>query len=567
MAANSQFVMRLLKEDRERTLVNFQQMQNTLAQARLDGQRGDKRAAQLAEFSTPTSLPNDAPPSMSVETFALQKWRTHCNKVESGLYALSQRPAQPATTANPPRTTVAKQSSHLKVVGVLDSIPIPLIPMAHMVPTVTASPVASKAVSGKRPSPSPSPDVDSVFGSDSEPVITKAPRRSKTSVTAPGAIRKESTKTAPAVQPTASHSNKFASIPVKKRKTVEAEPARMELVEPRRGSRAGRQNARNDEEERAVELLRQFRGRLTKILKDHSRLDTYVNDLREDLHKLVFAKITSDDVEGERLLSDETGLPTIFDPEHSQGMVWPWDVAADAKEVYNNWISHKFHVDLLEGIDAPIKVAKAGNLARKTINRATHWRIKEGYQVDHDKHGHNGLVAGQWWPRQICAVRDGAHGSLMAGISGTPEDGAWSVVMSGKQYEKQDEDHGDWVWYSGTILAKDSLIDGEEVSTTRFTQIMFKSVGSGKPVRLMRSSNLGKNNTWKPSEGFRYDGLYLVTEKRSVDTTKGHWQFKLVRQSNQPPIRRSGALEGRPNPEEVDEWARIQRLKGINLSE
>ena len=45
--------------------------------------------------------------------------------------------------------------------------------------------------------------------------------------------------------------------------------------------------------------------------------------------------------------------------------------------------------------------------------------------------GHNGLSIGQWWPFQICALRDGAHGSLMAGIAGGETEGAFSILVSG----------------------------------------------------------------------------------------------------------------------------------------
>lgn len=45
--------------------------------------------------------------------------------------------------------------------------------------------------------------------------------------------------------------------------------------------------------------------------------------------------------------------------------------------------------------------------------------------------GHNGLTVGQWWPFQICALRDGAHGSMMSGIAGGENEGAFSIVVSG----------------------------------------------------------------------------------------------------------------------------------------
>lgn len=45
--------------------------------------------------------------------------------------------------------------------------------------------------------------------------------------------------------------------------------------------------------------------------------------------------------------------------------------------------------------------------------------------------GNNGLTVGDWWPLRICALRDGAHGAMQAGIAGSSQTGAYSVVVSG----------------------------------------------------------------------------------------------------------------------------------------
>ena len=64
---------------------------------------------------------------------------------------------------------------------------------------------------------------------------------------------------------------------------------------------------------------------------------------------------------------------------------------------------------------------------------------RRGYKLDQnaeppprscDVVGHNGLTVGQWWPRRICALRDGAHGSSMGGIAGSANTGAYSIVVS-----------------------------------------------------------------------------------------------------------------------------------------
>ncbi len=67
------------------------------------------------------------------------------------------------------------------------------------------------------------------------------------------------------------------------------------------------------------------------------------------------------------------------------------------------------------------------------VNRSGNKRsIDPSFQIRNSKiEGHNGLEVGQWWPFQICALKDGAHGSMMAGIAGGENDGAFSIVVSG----------------------------------------------------------------------------------------------------------------------------------------
>lgn len=47
-----------------------------------------------------------------------------------------------------------------------------------------------------------------------------------------------------------------------------------------------------------------------------------------------------------------------------------------------------------------------------------------------NRFGHNGLTVGQWFPFRICALNAGAHGATQAGIAGSENTGAFSVVVS-----------------------------------------------------------------------------------------------------------------------------------------
>lgn len=105
------------------------------------------------------------------------------------------------------------------------------------------------------------------------------------------------------------------------------------------------------------------------------------------------------------LLGDE-GLPQIFE-NHTEGVWFPWDIRADADILYRKWMSRQIDPHLLRGI-----VMRQG-----IIKSYSHDRYFDG-RVSCNSTGAGNLVNGQWRPLQICAMRDGAHGELEAGIHG-----------------------------------------------------------------------------------------------------------------------------------------------------
>ncbi|TGO48660.1 hypothetical protein BOTNAR_0465g00080 [Botryotinia narcissicola] len=163
-------------------------------------------------------------------------------------------------------------------------------------------------------------------------------------------------------------------------------------------------------------------------------------------------------------------------------------------------------------------------------------------------HGHNGLTVGDCLPRQMAALRDGAHGAPQAGIVGDKKEGAYSIVIS-KHYEGFDKDEGDIVYYSAPG-AKESIIK-EADSENSGVMVLRRSMKTKKPVRVLRSSNCTWEN--RPAAGIRYDGLYQVTDGNIETSGKGgkFWRFTLKRLrrvdgSDQVPINLS-----RPTKEEV----------------
>ncbi|THV43956.1 hypothetical protein BGAL_0794g00010 [Botrytis galanthina] len=163
-------------------------------------------------------------------------------------------------------------------------------------------------------------------------------------------------------------------------------------------------------------------------------------------------------------------------------------------------------------------------------------------------HGHNGLTVGDCWPRQMAALRDGAHGAPQAGIVGDKKEGAYSIVIS-KHYDGFDRDEGDIVYYSAPG-AKESIIK-EADSENSGAMALRRSIVTKKPVRVLRSANCAWKN--RPAAGIRYDGLYRVTDHKDEINGKGgkFWRFTLKRLrrvdgSDQVPINLS-----RPTKEEV----------------
>lgn len=165
------------------------------------------------------------------------------------------------------------------------------------------------------------------------------------------------------------------------------------------------------------------------------------------------------------------------------------------------------------------------------------------YKID-DRHqhisakvfGHNGITVGQWWPLQMCALRDGAHGMRMGGIAGSPTYGAYSIIVSGL-YTGMDADYGDRLYYSGS-RSHDNTDPAVPVLSDA-TKALQRSRENGKVVRVLRAS-AGDSNL-APSVGLRYDGLYRVELEETMLNKNGgaYLRFRLRRVGGQPPIDRS----------------------------
>lgn len=156
----------------------------------------------------------------------------------------------------------------------------------------------------------------------------------------------------------------------------------------------------------------------------------------------------------------------------------------------------------------------------------------------------------------------------MRGISGTPDEGAYSIVVSGSSaaYSGLDEDHGATLYYSAENSHRSRDASGATVAAlaaaSADTRSLQRSLLTGRPVRVLRSrgfrasrrgpsqnQNQNQNGStpasvsaavsWTPSLGVRYDGLYRVVEQREATNAHGgrYLQFRLRRVPGQRPLR------------------------------
>ena len=296
-------------------------------------------------------------------------------------------------------------------------------------------------------------------------------------------------------------------------------------------------------------------------MKDHikkakiSRQPSLYNDILEDLHRLIFLPVSDKLLRKTRMLDNHDGLPQLFDNEFSGGVNWPWYIKADAEELYNKWCAKIFETDLYRGL---IRGGKGtGNSAdRLAKDDGGHFRLMNPRQ-----HGNGRLINGSWYPSQLAVLRDGGHGASQGGITASPKDGAFSVIMAGGMDPKgrpyPNVDNGNEVLYCGT-----DNTNAEIDAPSHDTKAMLVNHEEGKPVRLFRSSNL--NNRYAPELGFRYDGLYSVAGYEKMDPEgekRNRHRFKLVRCPGQDPIRSEGPAK-RPTVQEIDEYEKDKKNRG-----
>ncbi|KAK5711080.1 hypothetical protein LTR17_018580 [Elasticomyces elasticus] len=493
----------------------------TAMRARTELKAAEKRAAELAKVNDVEEGEVDEDPSNPLDAWQPRKDKVSPIKVptkptpgptpiatSSGIKQLVNREKPKAASDGPDSTFPAHKQPSLGVATTKPGLATTR-PPAVKLPRIDTQP--------KRPAPS-------AFA-DERRAVTKSSKH---------------TETASPRSPDGEHTEK-----VRKSKSTRETPVLAEISErPPAWYQALQvvQRRGNADEASASPLIESLKDYIRKC-KSGVDLQATFQKIRDTLHKLVFEKVTGQLLRNRRILHDKDGLPQIFETRHAGGVVYPWDIKADAEELYNKWCLQDFETDLLRGI---VRGVPASKNAEKTVD---HIDDKYKGRASWKFHGNGLLLNGQWWPTQLTAVRDGAHGATIAGISGAVGEGAYSCVMSGGNgYD--DEDNEDWVLYCGT--------DSKDGKITDATLRMLESKENGKPVRFIRSHNL--HSPFAPEIGFS-----KVVSSKNLDgstSIRQRHQFRLERLPDQTPIRGTEP-EKRPTAQEVHAHKSDKRLRGL----
>jgi len=139
----------------------------------------------------------------------------------------------------------------------------------------------------------------------------------------------------------------------------------------------------------------------------------------------------------------------------------------------------------------------------------------------------DGISIGTTFESRKDAAAAGIHKPLQAGISGSKDDGADSIVISGG-YE-DDSDSGDVIIYTGEGGQDEKGRQIADQQLVRGNLALAKSEIDGLPVRVVRGAD--KKNPFAPEAGYRYDGLYAVDSHWHARGKSGFlvYRFKLVK--------------------------------------
>ena len=137
-----------------------------------------------------------------------------------------------------------------------------------------------------------------------------------------------------------------------------------------------------------------------------------------------------------------------------------------------------------------------------------------------------GVPPGTSFPTRQDLHNAGVHLPTQAGISGSADEGADSIVISGG-YEN-DEDYGGVIIYTGEggLAPGSNRISGNQSFLGR-NKALAVSYVEQLPVRVIRGA--GGDPLQSPASGFRYDGLFFVERYWEERIPNVIYRYRLVR--------------------------------------
>ena len=138
-----------------------------------------------------------------------------------------------------------------------------------------------------------------------------------------------------------------------------------------------------------------------------------------------------------------------------------------------------------------------------------------------------GVRLGDLFEDRVALSEAGVHRPRRAGIWGTQAEGAQSIILNCAFVD--DEDRGTEVVYTGSGGRHPRT--GRQISDqtlTRGNLALAVSARRGLPVRVSRGA--GERVWAPPASGYRYDGLFRVTDYWDETGLDGYriWRFRLV---------------------------------------
>ncbi len=138
-----------------------------------------------------------------------------------------------------------------------------------------------------------------------------------------------------------------------------------------------------------------------------------------------------------------------------------------------------------------------------------------------------GVAVGAWFEDRRVLAASGLHRPLVAGICGTADGGAESVVLGGGYPD--DWDGGDTILYTGAGGQDAAGRHVRDQTLSRTNAALVTSLRLSLPVRVVRGARHG--GPYAPETGYRYDGLYRVADYWPQPGRDGPlvWRFRLER--------------------------------------